>query len=445
MKKFLPIYILVLAFCCWQCQLEETNINPNVPTAVPLETLLPPAEQSIADIMGGDAAVIAGIFSQYFVGVDGLVAPLDKYSIDDAFFMRPVWADFYTSAMSTLNLIILQSTQEDAPHYRGLAKTLQALCLGTASSLWGDIPYTEAFQGVENLSPNYDDQADIYRFVQTLLEEAIVDLQAENSVFSPGEDDLFFAGDLEQWIKVAYTLQARFALHTIKRDPGAALTALDALAQGIQEESNGLVYTYNTLEINPWSQYFTATPNIQVDPYFQDLLSPDPRYNTMVKSTFGSLFPDDAYTDPAAPLFIVPFFEAEFLRAEALARTGGNGAEEALRSAISAHFTAIQVDIAETDLQAFLDTTVVLSGNPEEDLALILTQKYIAQFISIESWTDFRRTGFPQLPANEGGNSVENPNGEIPRRFPYPINEVLYNPNTPLPLPDLQERMWWDQ
>ena len=86
-----------------------------------------------------------------------------------------------------------------------------------------------------------------------------------------------------------------------------------------------------------------------------------------------------------------------------------------------------------------------LSGNPEEDLALILTQKYIAQFMWLESWTDFRRTGFPQLSPNEGGNNVENPNGEIPRRFPYPINEVLYNPNTPSPLPDLQERMWWDQ
>lgn len=445
MKKYFPLYIIFLSFCLLQCQLKETNINPNVPTAVPLETLLPPAEQAIADIFGGDAAVITGIFSQYFVGVDGLVAPLDKYAIDDAFFIRPIWADFYTAAMSTLDKIIKQSSEEQAPHYRGVARTLQALCLGTASSLWGDIPYSEAFLGVENLNPTYDEQADIYRSVQTLLDEAIIDLETESSVFSPGEDDLFFAGDRSQWIKVAYTLKARFALHTIKRDPSAAAIALGALEKGMQTADDGLVYTYNSLEINPWSQYFAATPNIQVDPYFQNLLLPDPRYNTMVKSTFGNLFPNEAFTAPTAPLFLVPFFESEFLRAEALLRTNQPGVESALRNAIGAHFETILVDISENDLQNFLDTTVVLSGNLEDDLELILIQKYIAQFMSIESWTDFRRTGFPLLSPNAGGNNVENPNGEIPRRFPYPINEVLYNMNTPAPLPNLQERMWWDQ
>jgi len=43
-----------------------------------------------------------------------------------------------------------------------------------------------------------------------------------------------------------------------------------------------------------------------------------------------------------------------------------------------------------------------------------------------EAWSNYRRTGYPALiPVNYPNNAT---NGQIPRRFPYPIAEAAANP-----------------
>ena len=83
------------------------------------------------------------------------------------------------------------------------------------------------------------------------------------------------------------------------------------------------------------------------------------------------------------------------------------------------------------------------------DLELIMNEKYVAMFTSTESWTDWRRTGYPSISAPAGANL-----SDIPRRMPYPEGEYLYNAdNVPMPLsadPDdkfgvtTTYRLWWD-
>ncbi|MEM9391667.1 MAG: SusD/RagB family nutrient-binding outer membrane lipoprotein, partial [Bacteroidota bacterium] len=91
------------------------------------------------------------------------------------------------------------------------------------------------------------------------------------------------------------------------------------------------------------------------------------------------------------------------------------------------------------DLQSLADD--------EARLEQIMTQKYIALYShGLETWTDFRRTGFPALTPVTGGNNAFNLNGEIPRRLPYPQTEIdLNNSNVPITSPDFQDRFWWDQ
>ena len=118
------------------------------------------------------------------------------------------------------------------------------------------------------------------------------------------------------------------------------------------------------------------------------------------------------------------------------------GARASLEDAIESHMTWLGVDAADI-------ATYVAALPATTDLELIMNEKYVAMFTSTESWTDWRRTGFPQLSAPAGANLTD-----IPRRMPYPEGEYLYNAdNVPMPLtadPDdkfgvtTTYRLWWD-
>jgi hypothetical protein len=444
MKQLLYFGLITTFLVAASCDLEETNINPNDPIDVPVETLLPPAQQRIGEIMAGDAAVIAGIFNQYFIGFEALVQPIEKYVVDNDFFIRPIWSDFYVTVFPTLDIIIQKAEEQDLPHYEGVGKTLMALTVGTATSLWGDIPFSEGFEGPEILRPVYDSQDDIYEDLQQLLDDAIADFDRVEGTIS-SSDDLLLNWDIDNWKKVAYTLKARYYMHTIKRDADAPSKALTALAKGIQSSSEDLVYSYNEQEFNPWFRYIQATPNIRIDDFFLDLIDDDPREKAMVKSTFGEKNLGPYYASEFSLLALVSYVEAKLLEAEALVRTQQSGAQEALDEAVQIHIETLEPEATEQEINDYLAANTILSGDQDANLEIILTQKYIAQFTTIEGWSDFRRTGFPELNPNPEGNSPQNPNGEIPRRFPYPLNEELYNPNVPSPIPTLRDRFWWDQ
>ena len=69
----------------------------------------------------------------------------------------------------------------------------------------------------------------------------------------------------------------------------------------------------------------------------------------------------------------------------------------------------------------------------------IMTQKYIALFLSPEVWTDWRRTGIPALKAPQGSAL----GGQLPRSLLYPSSEQRYNSNAPKNTTMLR-RVWWD-
>jgi hypothetical protein len=68
-----------------------------------------------------------------------------------------------------------------------------------------------------------------------------------------------------------------------------------------------------------------------------------------------------------------------------------------------------------------------------------MDQKYLSSFLQLETWSDWRRTGFPVLVKPAGAVTTE-----IPRRLPYPDDERLYNgDNMPAGL-TITSRVWWD-
>jgi len=67
-----------------------------------------------------------------------------------------------------------------------------------------------------------------------------------------------------------------------------------------------------------------------------------------------------------------------------------------------------------------------------------MTQKYISSIATVQAYNDWRRTGIPAL--SVPASAI----GQIPRRFPYPQEEVTYNENTPKDL-TINSKNWWDK
>src|SRR5712691_5192848 len=92
----------------------------------------------------------------------------------------------------------------------GIAKIWEALTIGTASDMWGDIPHSEAV-GTKT-SPKLDNRFVILGAIQTLLDQAIVELAGPGP--GPTSADLVFGGDRAKWTAAAWTLKARYYMHT---------------------------------------------------------------------------------------------------------------------------------------------------------------------------------------------------------------------------------------
>ncbi|MEO6330261.1 MAG: SusD/RagB family nutrient-binding outer membrane lipoprotein, partial [Ginsengibacter sp.] len=74
-------------------------------------------------------------------------------------------------------------------------------------------------------------------------------------------------------------------------------------------------------------------------------------------------------------------------------------------------------------------------------LQKIMEEKSIADFLSVENYNDWRRTGFPKL------NLAANPQAgvtAIPRRYPYSAQEISTNPQPQNANVKITDRVWWD-
>jgi len=453
------IFTLFALFLLNGCELEEANINPNDLVEVPSKALLPYIESRIADQMGGQSQLIAGIYINYYNGTAGNYVTPNIYG----FYYdhnRLIWDGYYQGPMMNARKMIDIAEAEKNYYYSGIGKVLMALCVGNLTSLYGDIPYSEALKSSEYPNPKYDPQQSIYESIQTLLDEGISDFRKPEPGLEPGADDIIFNGDTTKWIKAAYALKARYYIHLTKRSADLsfnpaekALEAINnalALSVGTSTDDLEYPYTFSEAEANPfWA--LTTGASFKIDTEFSNLLSSlmDPRRTFYYGKKYGLVdFTDTSYfSSKTSPILMMTFHELKFIEAEARLRINENDPfiQTALQEAVNASIDKVTKGVLEPNvINDYLNSQAVLSGNFEDKLATIIIQKRIALFTSQETWSDFRRTGYPLLTPNSGGDNILNPGGGIPRRFPYSQTETI-NPNRPNPLPTLQDRFWWDQ
>ena len=442
-KSLAILAVAALGFtACSDAWLEEYKLDQNRPSDVSMEVLLPSAQAAYGMTQGDVLPRLTSIFMQQMTGTDRQSLAHNRYAqIGEGDFNTP-WNNSYAGGLYDLKLIEDKAEAAGASAYVGVAKIMTAMYLGVLTDHFGDIPYTNALQGADNLKATFDSQADIYTAIFTLLSEG-KDALAQPSSVTPGGDDLIHGGDLAAWAATADGLRARHLNHLSKTSQYNAANVIAACDDALNAGVYCTIGFEAALNQNPWYQFTVIDRAGYISQFgtMYDMMeaSSDPRIN-LYRSADSLTMP--AYGDATSALPIVTPFEIMFVKAEAQLAGSASDARATLEAAIESHMTWLGVDAGDI-------ATYVAALPATTDLELIMNEKYVAMFSSSESWTDWRRTGFPTLSAPADANL-----SGLPRRMPYPEGEYLYNAdNVPMPLTSSPDdkfgvtttyRLWWD-
>lgn len=462
MKKILIIASVFAASALTGCKkFLDVNHNPNSLDDASEALLLSPLEASVSgNIASGNTAALENGWMQNIA--QNQPAPNTfTYQVTNSNF-DDYWYAFYVTALNNLEILNTKATTNNNSAYAGMAKVMIAYTLGNATDLWGDIPYSKAFAGTTNTTPTYDSQESIYTSIQSLLDSSITELTAATGT-APGSDDYFYGGDMTKWIKMAYTLKARYYMHLTKA-PGhtasaQATLALTALANGMQSNDDDCTFAYTgtaTTE-SPWYQNLFSTTTAVLNSTLVDSLEArnDPRltylvapatatglYTGRTDGTAVGVLEDysriaDFYGAIGATNYVLNYSEALFLKAEATyILSGVTSASPVYHQAVVSHFLKLGIDTTSAGAQTYLAARGALTAtNP---MQLIMQEKSIANYLSMENYTDYRRTGYPALTVVTNATLTS-----VPRRFLYPQNETTTNPQ-PQQSAKLTDRVWWD-
>lgn len=255
MKKFNLIALIGMVLILGSCSLDH-NTSPN---DVISDDLTPNLRLSAAEVtayepLAGDMNGLGNIWTNAWAGNTAQFGnPLITESTLDisTSFRQAMWNDMYR-AIARFQQIINVEEPENYPNYVAIAKIQKAFYMEYIVDLYGDVPYTEAFQEQENLTPKYDKDVDIYKdLVQELLDAR--DLIGEN-LGNPDEtlsvaasDDVIFGGDMKAWEKFANTVLLRFAIHLSETTDSEG----QDLRNQIISELSGAEFMDSDVTINP--------------------------------------------------------------------------------------------------------------------------------------------------------------------------------------------------
>lgn len=333
----------------------------------------------------------------------------------------------------------------------GVAKIWEAYVIGTTTAIWGDIPYSQAVSA--EAAPVLDPQQQVYAALQTLLDQAIPLLSGAGA--GPGATDLVYGGNMDRWRRAAFTLKARYHMHTGERLGNAAYTAaLAAAANGINEapttvnmamdgQAPGNFRAYhdnNNDQGNIWTQFLTSRNDMTAGAAFVNLLVArnDPRLARYFVSnrTGGTFAGSDQFGRPPAGGASTPIGAARHLLNF---RTPLITWEENKLILAEANFRLGNTAAALTNLN---DVRLSVGLAPLTTVTFndIAAEKYIAMYQNIEAWSDYRRNCFPALTPGGANNT---PAAEIPGRAYYGLQERQAN-STNIPLPSAQPLRNWN-
>ncbi|TDB65965.1 SusD/RagB family nutrient-binding outer membrane lipoprotein [Arundinibacter roseus] len=461
---------------------EEMNTDPNSPTAIGAQYLLPTGLEASIDRYWGhrtrferiniDAAELyVQHFTRNIYSNEG-----DNFSVSPALVANN-WKGFFNDALVNFQRIIIQSSPEGKSpnaNYEGVALVMRTWVFSLLTDMYGAIPYSEAIAGTSETpiyTPKYDPMEQVYAGMLNDLKMANEKL----STSGPGiSGDILYNGDILKWKKFANSLRIRLANRQAAKKP--------AESRAIMAEILGDPAKYPVFTSNADNASLKCTTVLPSNNEWHQVMVQDGRTDWNISSTFADKLnalgdtritvfanpnkdgkyqghpnglPDAIATDylatsstigsyfvrADAPEVIMTFSELNLILAEAA--LDGDIAGDAtayFEKGVTASFAQYGLTVPAT----YFATVGAVTR------AKVLEQKWIGLFgQGIEAWIEKRRTGLPVFPAADSRAVFDN-DGIMPTRFPYPNSEFSLNAASVEAgvalnggANDMKTKLWW--
>lgn len=470
LKTSCLLLLITIASSCTS-YVEDSNVDPDLLLVGNAKDYFQGILLANQFFQNSDQARTAMIWLNQANGEDRQYLTLNNWNNSVSSDYDDGWNIAYANCITQAKIAEKLCDKENNKGLKGAIQVIEAHCIGTISSVWGDAPYSDMKIDGTNLSPKFDSQVSIYAQVQLLLDDAISNLNLPGSI--PAGGDLYYAGAKSKWIKLAYSLKARYYLHT-KDYAKAKINALLGISDAGGDFKAVFGNTGSLQDFSPFYSFLIVERDTYMsgDSYAYNILNPsDALYRGNAKTNESARFAF-TYTDLTSGGYfakalnvqgtdyggtngkfgndstmpMVTYGEMLLIISEVDARTSfsdGLTSYNNYRALLNTGYS-IGINNSGYDTETFsylaYDAADFASGGIENATSLtnqnallreIMQERYIYFIGSLESFNDFGRTNnLAEIILKTGYTGT-------PQRFLYPQVEVNSNPNTPNPIPSV--------
>jgi len=485
MKSINKIFLVLLAGLLFSCENQlDINTDPNSPTNITPGLALSAAQASLITVTGGDFSNLGGFYAQYHTQSPSAsqYEVIDQYNINTAYANR-TWTELYAGCINDLEFVINESNKTGDTGGVLIGTLMKAYTFQLLVDVFGDVPYTEALQGVNNITPKATEGSVIYLDLISKIDAALANYNAKPFGTSIGKQDMIYGADMVKWVKFANTLKLKMYLR-MAYTPLANPTKVNALlAENNFLNTDAKFSNFGTglNQRNPFYEvqivYLGDVNNVASNSLFNFYnLNSDPRLKSVYRpnsaaaylsiaqgtgDTFNNLASNYSRPNIKAdtPVYLISVAESNFLQAEALIRyASGAGAKAKYDAGVNASF--VTYGLATTLATPLLATggayEYIIGANTEATVRQVIIQKWasLAYINNIESYIETTRTKFPEIvtaaTANYAiGNRIPSAisilsGNSVPSILFYPDSELDRNTNI-TQHSSLTQKVWWDK
>lgn len=199
------------------------NTNPDDITASTIDyrTVLPSAQTVSATIIDGGSFKFLQNWMGYWARSGSFqdITDEETYTFDNDFNVG-VWNNLYSNA-TNYNFVAQKAKANEAGVYEAIGRIMRSVNFQMLVDVYGNIPYSKAFQGIVNSTPAYDKAENIYKDLLRQCDTAIALLKdpilgAADNNRNLSTNDLIYKGDKTKWIKFANTFKLRLLVHAYR-------------------------------------------------------------------------------------------------------------------------------------------------------------------------------------------------------------------------------------
>ena len=488
MKNIL-LYISVFAVVLLLASCEDyldVNTDPNNPTEVSPDLVLPVAQTYTANIIQRDRGInhLGNMMMYNWSQSDGFSWYNNEflYLVTPSFYPHLFDIQF-SSDLKQYN--VLENLDSKYDNYKAISKIMKSFQYQMLVDLYGDIPYFEALGRSQNATPVYDDAQVIYEDLINQLDTAIILINSAVDGEVPDADDFIFGGNMDKWKKFANTVKLRILIRQsdmsgregyIKAElgkiisEGSGFITTDVMVQpGYVKEQGKQNRMWNDLgeDVSGTTrlsgdatcatdyilEYLTNTNDPRIDYIYEEPADghlgvpqglekyDSPIVDQFVPEKVSNIGPGilKGY-DMGAVIFTMA--ECNFLQAEAAVKNLiSDDAQTFYEAGITASFNYLGAEGAATYFGQ-TSKSLVNWGASDNKIEAIITQKWIALngINAIQSWFDYSRTGYPSnLPISRLASTPDRP-----VRLFYPASELSTNTDNVPSQPDaFTSKIFW--